>query len=119
MDKDIQEMYDEMLKEGNVSIKSSGIEYKEQHYEAYSKVMEMFDEAVAKAKSSKPEQYRVGIDTFERMRANATFEEAMGFIRWNIDKYNTRKKGQYISDYKKIKDYCDEAIHWLTREESR
>ena len=47
------------------------------------------------------------------MKANATLEEAMGFIRWNIDKYNTRKKGQTISDYKKIKDYCDQAVWWL------
>ena len=62
---------------------------------------------------SKPKQYELGIDTFERMRANATFEEAMGFIRWNIDKYNTRVKGQDLSDYKKIKAYCDEAIWWI------
>ena len=41
---------------------------------------------------NKPKQYQIGIDTFERMKANATLEEAMGFIRWNIDKYNTRKK---------------------------
>lgn len=62
---------------------------------------------------NKPKQYQIGIDTFERMKANATLEEAMGFIRWNIDKYNTRKKGQDISDYIKIKDYCDQAIWWL------
>jgi hypothetical protein len=62
---------------------------------------------------SKPIQYDNGIDTFERMRANATFEEAMGFIRWNIDKYNTRKKNQELQDYNKIKDYCDEAIWWI------
>ena len=37
----------------------------------------------------------------------------MGFIRWDIDKYNTRKKGQDISDYKKIIDYANEAIWWL------
>ncbi len=64
----------------------------------------------------KPKQYNIGIDTFERMRANATVEEAMGFIRWNIDKYNTRQKGQDVSDYKKIKDYCDEAIYWLEKD---
>lgn len=66
--------------------------------------------------ANKPEQYNIGIDTFERMRANATFEEAMGFIRWNIDKYNTRQKGQDMSDYKKIKAYCDEALWWLEKE---
>lgn len=61
----------------------------------------------------RPKQYQIGIDTFERMKANATLEEAMGFIRWNIDKYNTRKKGQTLSDYKKIIDYANEAIWWL------
>lgn len=71
-------------------------------------------DADTKEIEEKPSHYQIGIDTFERMRANATIEEAMGFIRWNIDKYNTRKKGQDISDYKKIKDYCDEAIWWLS-----
>lgn len=61
-------------------------------------------------------QYDIGIDTFTRMRANATKEEALGFIRWNIDKYNTRKKGQDLSDYKKIIDYANEAIWWLENE---
>jgi len=64
-------------------------------------------------KQDTPDHYDIGIDTFTRMRANATFEEAMGFIRWNIDKYNTRKKGQDVEDYTKIKAYCDEAMWWL------
>ena len=61
----------------------------------------------------KPSQYQIGIDTFERMRANATYEEAMGFIRWNIDKYNTRQKGQDEDDYKKIISYAQEALWWI------
>lgn len=63
--------------------------------------------------SAKPSQYQIGIDTFERMRANATYEEAMGFIRWNIDKYNTRQKGQDEDDYKKIISYAQEALWWI------
>jgi hypothetical protein len=61
----------------------------------------------------KPVQYNIGIDTFERMRANATYEEAMGFIRWNIDKYNTRQKGQDKEDYEKIISYAQEALWWI------
>jgi len=63
--------------------------------------------------SEKPKQYQIGIDTFERMRANDSYEAAMGFIRNSIDKYNTRKKGQDKSDYEKIKAYCDEALWWI------
>jgi hypothetical protein len=74
------------------------------HIEAYEKVIGII---------TKPAQYDIGIDTFTRMRANANLVEAMGFIRWNIDKYNTRKKGQDKSDYKKIIDYCNEALWWL------
>lgn len=66
-----------------------------------------------KTTSNKPPQYNIGIDTFERMRANATHEEAMGFIRWNIDKYNTRQKGQDEDDYKKIISYAQEALWWI------
>ena len=61
----------------------------------------------------KPEQYKIGMDTFEYMRANATFDEAMGFIKYNIHKYIFRKKGQEAEDMKKIKAYCDEGMWWL------
>jgi len=70
-------------------------------------------------RATTPPQYDIGIDTFTRMRANATLVEAMGFIRWNIDKYNTRKKGQDKSDYKKIIDYCNEALWWLDNHEEQ
>ena len=68
---------------------------------------------IKEERSTKPSQYQIGIDTFERMRANATYEEAMGFIRWNIDKYNTRQKGQDEDDYKKIISYAQEALWWI------
>ena len=65
----------------------------------------------------KDEHYKKqGCDTFTRMRANATYEEAMGFLRWNIDKYNTRDKGCDAEDYRKIKVYCDEALWWINSE---
>jgi tRNA(Ile)-lysidine synthase TilS/MesJ len=67
----------------------------------------------------KPKHYDIGIDTFTRMRANATFEEAMGFIRWNIDKYNTRAKGQDEEDYKKIEAYCKEALWWFVNKRAK
>ena len=66
-----------------------------------------------------PKHYQIGIDTFTRMRANATYEEAMGFIRWNIDKYNTRAKGQDEEDYKKIEAYCKEALWWFTNRRAK
>lgn len=98
----------------------------EPHYEAYNQVMGMFDIACENAKSSKnginpdkPKHYDIGIDTFTRMRANATFEEAMGFIRWNIDKYNTRAKGQDEEDYKKIEEYCKEAMWWFVNRRAK
>lgn len=40
--------------------------------------------------SEKPEQYQIGIDTFERSEANMTKEEILACCRFNIDKYNWR-----------------------------
>ena len=56
---------------------------------------------------TKPDHYRIGIDTFDRLKVNATREEAIGFCKYNIDKYTHRKKGCDAEDLKKIKDYCD------------
>lgn len=68
---------------------------------------ELRHEEVAKA-GSKPTQYAcLKIDTFERIKADATKEEAIGFCKYNIDKYAHRKKGCDADDIKKIKDYCD------------
>ena len=61
----------------------------------------------------KPVQYQIGIDTFQRMRSNATKEETLGFIKGNIDKYLWRKKGQDKEDFKKIVDYAKWALEML------
>ena len=55
----------------------------------------------------KPKQYKKGIDTFERMKANATKEEIIGACKLNIDKYVWRDKGCDEKDLKKAKDYID------------
>lgn len=54
-----------------------------------------------------------GCDTFKRMRANATYDEAIGFLRYNIDKYTHRKKSQDKDDLIKIKAYADEWLWWI------
>lgn len=58
----------------------------------------------------KPIQYQIGIDTFERIRNNGTYEEIMGFIKGNIDKYTWRNKGTDLEDFEKIINYCKFAI---------
>ena len=63
--------------------------------------------------SRKPIQYQIGIDTFQRAKANLTKDELIACIKFNIDKYNWRKKGQDIEDFKKIIDYANFAIEVL------
>ena len=63
--------------------------------------------------NQKPIQYQIGIDTFQRAKANLTKDEVMACIKFNIDKYNWRKKGQDIEDFKKIIDYAKFAIEVL------
>ena len=70
-----------------------------------------------KDKNDKPIQYQIGIDTFQRAEANMTKDELLACIKFNIDKYNWRKKGQDISDFNKIVDYANFAIKILEREE--
>jgi hypothetical protein len=65
----------------------------------------------------KPKQYQIGIDTFKRMEANCTQEEILAFCNGNIDKYNWRKKGLDLEDYKKIIDYANFAIKQLKKVE--
>ena len=67
-------------------------------------------------KNDKPIQYQIGIDTFQRAEANMTKDELLACIKFNIDKYNWRKKGQDISDFKKIVDYANFAIKILEKE---
>ena len=63
----------------------------------------------------KPEQYQIGIDTFQRMEANCTKDEILAFCKGNIDKYCWRKKGQDLQDFKKIIDYANFAIKQLEK----
>ena len=58
----------------------------------------------------KPTQYKIGIDTFERAKANLTKEELLACCRFNIDKYTWRKKDQDKSDFEKIIAYATYAI---------
>jgi len=55
----------------------------------------------------KPKQYEKGIDTFDRMKVNATKEEIIGACKLNIDKYVWRDKGCDEEDLDKAKDYID------------
>ena len=59
---------------------------------------------------SKPKQYDIGIDTFQRMEANCSKEEILAFCKGNIDKYNWRKKDQDLQDFEKIIEYAKFAI---------
>lgn len=58
----------------------------------------------------KPTQYKIGIDTFKRAKANLTKEELLACCRFNIDKYTWRKKDQDKSDFEKIIAYAKFAI---------
>lgn len=71
---------------------------------------EVFDEVVT---HTKPPQYQIGIDTFERSKANQSPEMRVEIAKFMIDKYNWRNKGQDMEDFEKIKDYCDFAIQAL------
>jgi len=62
---------------------------------------------------TKPEQYQIGIDTFERAEANLSKEEILAICKFNIDKYNWRKKDQDKEDFQKIIDYANWAIKQL------
>ena len=66
--------------------------------------------------NQKPIQYQIRIDTFQRAKANLTKDELIACIKFNIDKYNWRKKGQDIEDFKKIIDYANFAIEVLRGE---
>ena len=63
--------------------------------------------------SDKPIQYQIGIDTFQRAEANMTKEEILACARFNIDKYNWRKKSQDKEDFEKIIAYAQWALKQL------
>lgn len=71
---------------------------------------------ITKYKNDKPKQYKKGIDTMCRAESNMTLNERLGAVKWNIDKYNWRDKGQDREDFIKIKAYCDYAIKQLDNE---
>lgn len=81
----------------------------EAHNEAYSKVMDMVI-------SPKPKQYQIGIDTFQRAKANLTKEQYLACLKFNIDKYCWREKGQDKEDFEKIIAYAKEAISVLEQQ---
>ena len=68
---------------------------------------------------NKPPQYQIGIDTFERSKANQMAETRVEIAKFMIDKYNWRNKGQDVEDFQKIKDYCDFAIEALNEMEGK
>ena len=59
---------------------------------------------------NKPIQYQIGIDTFQRAEANMTKEEILSCVKFSIDKYNWRKKGQDKEDFEKIIHYAQWAL---------
>lgn len=61
----------------------------------------------------KPKHYDVGIDTFDRMFENMDKKELMACVRFNIDKYNIRNKGQDKEDLKKIIEYAKYGLKVL------
>jgi len=67
----------------------------------------------AKPTQDKPEQYQIGIDTFERAEKNMTLDERLACARFNIDKYCWRKKGQDKQDFEKIINYAQWALKQL------
>jgi hypothetical protein len=64
----------------------------------------------AQIKKTKPDQYQIGIDTFERSEANLTKDQIIAICKFNIDKYTWRQKGQDKEDFKKIIDYANWAL---------
>jgi len=65
----------------------------------------------------KPKQYDVGIDTFDRMFENMDKKELMACVRFNIDKYNIRDKGQDKKDLQKIIDYANYGLKILEQKD--
>ena len=59
---------------------------------------------------TKPEQYQIGIDTFERAEANLSKEELLAICKFNIDKYCWRQKDQDKEDFQKIIKYAEWAL---------
>ena len=65
----------------------------------------------------KPIQYKDGIDTFDRALANMDKKEILACCKFNIDKYNWRKKNQDREDFEKIIAYAQFAIDVIDNKE--
>jgi hypothetical protein len=76
-----------------------------------------FEKYEAIIERDRPDEYKGDIDTFDRIEANCNLEERLAFIKGGIDKYNWRKKGQDMADFKKIIDYANFGIKQLKDEE--
>lgn len=61
----------------------------------------------------KPKQYRIGIDTVERSKANLTPENILAICQFQIDKYTWREKNQDVEDFQKVIYYANWAIETL------
>jgi hypothetical protein len=66
----------------------------------------------------RPDHYKEGIDTFDRMEANMDLKEKLAAVRCNIDKYTWRKKNQDRADFTKIIAYANWAITQIDKDES-
>lgn len=74
---------------------------------------------MSKSERKRPEHYKKGIDTFDRMESNCTKEEILSFCRGNIDKYTWRKKDQELEDFYKIIEYAKFAIKQIINHEQK
>jgi hypothetical protein len=69
-----------------------------------------YTETITNPYFKKPEQYQIGIDTFERAEANLSKEEILAICKFNIDKYCWRQKQQDKEDFQKIIKYANWAL---------
>jgi hypothetical protein len=86
-------------------------------FSIYNMQSNKFAKILSYKSESKPPQYQIGIDTFERMEANCTLGDRIAFVKGNIDKYNWRDKGQDKQDFKKIINYAKWAIKQIDDEQ--
>ena len=106
----------ELMPEGFKSSGDAGMDnLLEQGLKFQDEVNEAFRKTREEEETTKPTQYQIGIDTFERAEANMTKEELLACVRFNIDKYTWRKKGQDEDDFRKIIDYANFAIKQLNK----
>ncbi len=57
----------------------------------------------------------LGTDVFKLLKDNASAEEAIGFLKYNIIKYAMREKGNNLEDTRKIRVYQEELDWWYSR----